>query len=140
MALKTTHNEVEFGVGDVVRVHLKVNDRTQIFEGTVIKIKGEGKGKSFTVRRIGAQKIGIEQIFPLNAPTVEKVEVSRKGMRGSRHAKLYYIRDKSKKEIETIYSRARRREEAKTQKPKAVKKKKVVKKVAKKVTSKKSSK
>ena len=137
MAISTQHNETKFGIGDTVRVHLRVNEqskdkksRVQVFEGMVIAIKGVGSRKSFTVRRIGSQKIGIEQIFPISAPTVEKVEVAREGMRGSRHAKLYFTRNKSKREIEKIYSRSKRITAAKE----ALKtKKKVVKKVSKKV-------
>lgn len=120
MSIITSHNESNFGVGDVVRVHMKVTEgpsnasasdgqgksRIQVFEGTVIGIKGRDTGKSFTVRRIGAQKIGIEMIFPLLSPTVDKVEVVRKGVEGVRRAKLYYIRGKSNREIEKIYSRA----------------------------------
>lgn len=122
MALYFTHKEVEFGIGDVVRVHQRISElgkkdeqksRIQIFEGTVIKIQGRDMGKSFTVRRIGAQKIGIEQIYPLAAPVIEKVEIVKKGMRGTRRAKLYYIRDKSKRDIDAIYSRANRRTLAK---------------------------
>jgi len=113
MALFLEHNGSKFGVGDVVRVHQKAGDRVQVFEGTVIKAGGRGNGKSFTVRRIGAQKVGIEMIFALNSPAVEKVEVARGGVRGVRRAKLYNIRDKSRKEIEKIYSRARKRALAK---------------------------
>ncbi len=120
MAIKTIHNKTEFGVGDVVRVHQTVpetgkknKERIQIIEGVVIKIKGTGQGKTFTVRRIGAQKIGVEFIFPLFSPTINKIEVKRKGLRGVRRAKLYYIREKSKKEIEAIYSRSQRREKSK---------------------------
>jgi large subunit ribosomal protein L19 len=116
MALKTKHGEVSFGVGDVVRVHHKVGDRVQIFKGTVIAIRGRGINKTFTVRRIGAQKIGIEQIFPLSSPLLTKIEVVREGMRGVRRAKLYYIRNKSKREVEKIYSRAKRRSQVKAKK------------------------
>lgn len=109
-------------MGDTVAVSQKIQEgektRTQVFEGMVIKIRGRGEGKSFTVRRIGAQKIGIERIFPLNSPIVEKVEVGRKGTRGVARAKLYYTREKSAREIEKIYSRAKRREEAKETKTK----------------------
>lgn len=125
MALQTKHKETIFGVGDQVRVIQKVFEereskkgegkkaRTQVFEGIVIGIKGRGVGKTFTVRRIGAQQVGIEKIFPLESPLVEKVEVVKKGLRGARRAKLYYIRGKSRKEIEKIYSRAAKREETK---------------------------
>lgn len=123
MALTATINDSKFGVGDIVRVHQSITEmkgeeekkRTQVFEGTVIKIKGHGTGKSFTVRRIGAQKIGIEQIWPVNSPIIEKIEVVRRGVKGARQAKLYYIRDKSKREIEKIYTRNVRRENAKAE-------------------------
>lgn len=108
---------VSFGVGDKVRVVQRIkekdSERDQAFEGTVIKIKGMGDRKTFTVRRIGVQNIGIEKIFPLNLPTISSIEVVRKGLRGVRRAKLYYIRDKSRKEIEKIYSRSAKREAAK---------------------------
>jgi large subunit ribosomal protein L19 len=113
MALIATHNETRFGVGDRVRVVQKIKEgektRTYAFDGMVLSIKGRGVNRSFTVRRIGAGQIGIERIFPLSSPTIEKVEVVRHGKEGVRHAKLYYSRGKSKKEIEKIYSRALRR-------------------------------
>ena len=124
MALKIKHNKNEFGVADRVRVSQKIKEddkeRLQTFEGIVIKIKGRGNNKSFTVRRIGVQGIGIERIFPLNSPSIESVSVVKKGVRGTRRAKLYYIRGKSQKEIEAIYSRASR----KKVKPKAKEKSK----------------
>jgi len=126
MALVALHKEIEFGVGDVVRVHQKIVEsgktRVAIFEGMVIKIRGEQQEKSFTVRRIGAQKVGIEQIFPLVSPTIEKIEVKRHGLEGVRHAKLYYTRDKSKREIERIYSRATRKNKVATAPKKTAKK------------------
>jgi len=112
MALQLEHNEKKFGIGDVIRVHQKIQEseeksRTQIFEGTVLGIKGSGSRKTFTVRRIGAQKVGIEQIFPVNSPYIEKIEVVREGLKGVHHAKIYYIRNKSTREIEKIYSRTK---------------------------------
>jgi len=116
MALTAIHNETKFGVGDSVRVLQKIKEgkkeRTQAFEGMVIGIKGHGDGKSFTVRKIGAAQIGIERIFPIGTPTIELVEVIRKGVSGVRHSKLYYTRGKHKREIELIYSRAKRKESA----------------------------
>lgn len=110
MALKVFHKETEFGVGDAVRVWQKIQEgdkfRLQAFEGMVLGIKGRDIGATFTVRRIGTQRIGIERIFPVNAPTIEKIEVVRKGTEGVRQAKLYYTRTKSKRQIEDIYSRA----------------------------------
>ena len=109
MTLRVTHQETEFGIGDTVRVFQKVEEkgkkRLQVFEGIVIAIKGVAENRSFTVRRIGTGQIGIERIFPLFSPTIEKVSLEKSGGKGVRRAKLYYIRDKSKKEIEKIYSR-----------------------------------
>lgn len=116
MAITTLHKETNFGVGDVIRVHQRLTEsgsdksRIQIFEGTVIAIRGRDAGKSVVVRRIGAQNIGMEMIFPLMAPTIEKIEVSRSGVKGSRHAKLYFTREKSRREIEKIYSRTHKKD------------------------------
>ena len=117
MALTAQHKDTTFGVGDKVKVFQKIKEgdktRSHAFEGMVIGIKGRGENKSFTVRKIGVGQIGIERIYPIFAPTIEKIEVKRKGTRGVRRAKLYYTRDKPKREIEKIYSRATSREEAK---------------------------
>ena len=82
-------------VGDTVRVHLKVKEgnreRIQIFEDTVIAKKHGGIEETFTVRRI-SYGIGVEKVFPLHAPSIEKVEVVRHGK--VRRAKLYYLRDR----------------------------------------------
>ena len=82
-------------VGDTVRVHLKVKEgnreRIQIFEGTVIAKKHGGIEETFTVRRI-SYGIGVEKVFPLHAPSIEKVEVVRHGK--VRRSKLYYLRDR----------------------------------------------
>lgn len=110
MAIRGTIKEVEFGVGDTVRVWQKVKEgekiRLQPFEGFVIKIRGEGDGKSFTVRRIGANHIGIEKIFPFSTPILEKIEVLKRGREGVRKAKLYYLRNKPKKAYDDILKRA----------------------------------
>lgn len=120
MALKIKYNQNEFGVGDRVRVVQRIKEddkeRLQTFDGIVIKIKGRENNKSFTVRRIGVQNIGIERIFPINTPSIESISVVKKGTRGTRRSKLYYIRDKSQKEIETIYSRAARKVKGKEKK------------------------
>ncbi|MFB0918438.1 MAG: 50S ribosomal protein L19 [Clostridiaceae bacterium] len=84
-----------FNVGDTIKVHVKIKEekreRIQIFEGTVIKIQGGGSRKTFTVRRV-AYGTGVERTFPFNSPTVDKIEVTRKGK--VRRAKLYYLRDR----------------------------------------------
>ena len=80
-------------IGDTVRVHLKVKEgnreRIQIFEGTVIAKKHGGIEETFTVRRI-SYGIGVEKVFPMHTPAIEKVEVVRHGK--VRRAKLYYLR------------------------------------------------
>lgn len=125
MALKAKHNNIEFGVGDTIRVIQSLKEggktRSKAFEGMVIGIKGREENKTFTVRRIGVAKIGIERIFPLFSPSIEKIEVVRTGVRGVRRAKLYYTRDKPRREIEKIYSRATKLGEGKTKKAKAKK-------------------
>ena len=82
-------------IGDTVRVHLKVKEgnreRIQVFEGTVIAKKHGGIEESFTVRRI-SYGVGVEKVFPVHAPSVEKIEVVRHGK--VRRAKLYYLRDR----------------------------------------------
>ncbi len=83
----------EFGVGDTVRVHTKVvegdKERIQIFSGVVIGRRGHGINQTFTVRRISYGE-GVERVFPVHSPRVEKVEVERKG--SVRRAKLTYLR------------------------------------------------
>ena len=81
--------------GDTVKVHVKVKEgekeRIQIFQGIVIGIKGGGMRTSFTVRKISSG-VGVERIFPLNSPTIDKMEVVRHGK--VRRAKLYFLRKK----------------------------------------------
>jgi large subunit ribosomal protein L19 len=87
-------------VGDVVRLHQKViegeKERTQIFEGLVIGIRGQDN-KTFTVRKISAGNIGVERIFPVISPWILKVEIKKAGH--VRRAKLSYVRRKSTKEV-----------------------------------------
>ena len=82
-------------IGDTVRVHLKVKEgnreRIQVFEGTVIAKKHGGIEETFTVRRI-SYGIGVEKVFPMHTPAIEKVEVVRHGK--VRRAKLYYLRNR----------------------------------------------
>lgn len=117
MSLTITHNEIEFGIGDKIKVSQRIHEggkeRTQVFEGLLIAIKNRGNNKSFTVRKIGEAQIGIERIFPLSSPTIEKIEVVKKGVVGVKRAKLYYVRSKSPREIDKIYSRTHRKTTAK---------------------------
>jgi len=96
MANQVKINETNFGVGDTVVVYQKIQEekkmRTQPFEGIVIKIKGREENKSFTVRKIGAAGIGVERIWPVNSPWIEKIEVKKRGK--VKRAKLYYLRER----------------------------------------------
>ena len=84
--------------GETVRVHVKVvegeKERTQVFEGIVIGLSGKGNRATFTVRKI-SYGVGVERIFPLHSPRIEKVEVVARGK--VRRAKLYYLRERSGK-------------------------------------------
>ncbi|MCH5170781.1 MAG: 50S ribosomal protein L19 [Oscillospiraceae bacterium] len=85
----------EIKIGDVVKVHVKIvegsRERIQVFEGTVIAMKGSGVSETFTVRRV-SYGVGIERVFPVNSPNVAKVDVVRHGR--VRRSKLYYLRDR----------------------------------------------
>ncbi len=84
--------------GDTVSVHYKIREgskeRIQIFRGTVIQIKGSGINKRFTVRKI-SNNVGIERIFPMNSPFIDKVELNRMGK--VRRARIYYLRSRTGK-------------------------------------------
>jgi large subunit ribosomal protein L19 len=87
-----------FAPGDSVRVHVKVREgekeRIQVFAGVVIARRGGGARETFTVRKISSG-IGVERIFPLHSPVVDRIEVERKG--SVRRAKLYYLRGRKGK-------------------------------------------
>lgn len=95
MANQATHKDSKFNVGDIVRVHHRIQEgdksRIQIFEGIVIAIKASGT-PTFNVRKIASGGIGVEKIFPLNSPSITKIEVKKKGK--VRRSKLYYLRDR----------------------------------------------
>jgi large subunit ribosomal protein L19 len=84
--------------GETVRVHVKVvegeKERTQVFEGIVIGLSGKGNRATFTVRKI-SYGVGVERIFPIHSPRIDKVEVVSRGK--VRRAKLYYLRERSGK-------------------------------------------
>ena len=91
---ETLANEVpQVKIGDTVRVHVKVKEgsreRIQVFEGTVIAKKHGGIEETITVRRI-SYGVGVEKVFPVHSPSIDKIEVVRSG--AVRRAKLYYLR------------------------------------------------
>ncbi len=85
-----------FKPGDTVRVYVKVveggRERTQIFEGTVIRRRGRRLNETFTVRRISHGGVGVERTFPIHSPRLDKIEVTRRGR--VRRARLYYLRER----------------------------------------------
>lgn len=95
--------------GQTVRVHAKViegeKERTQVFEGVVIGISGSGNRRTFTVRKI-SYGVGVERIFPLNSPHIDKIQVVSSGK--VRRAKLYYLRELSGKKAR-LYEDKRQR-------------------------------
>jgi large subunit ribosomal protein L19 len=84
-----------FKIGDTVDVHVKIvegeKERIQIFNGIVIAKKGHGTNEAFTVRRLVGTE-GVERVWPLHTPTIDKIEVKKSGK--TRRAKLYYLRDR----------------------------------------------
>jgi len=112
-------NELKFNVGDTVKVHTRVvegdKERIQIFAGIVIGRRGRGLNETFTVRRISYGE-GVERVFPIHSPRVEKIEVERQGK--VRRAKLTYLRGrigkkammvKEKENLNRTKTRRRRR-------------------------------
>lgn len=88
---------VNFRPGDIVRVHQKLQEneksRTQVFEGTVLAIKGTGDNRSFLVRKV-IDNVAVERIWPFASPLLEKVEIKEKAKKAPKRAKLYYLRHK----------------------------------------------
>jgi large subunit ribosomal protein L19 len=96
--LASSKRQLDFEVGDTVKVHYKIiegtRERVQVYEGVVIAIDNKGGGKTFTVRRV-SYDVGVERIFPLLSPKIAKIEVLRKGK--TRRSKLYFLRERSGK-------------------------------------------
>lgn len=93
---KVDRNFSDFNIGDAVKVAQKIKEgdkeRVQYFEGDVIAMKNNGISSTFTVRKIGANSVSVERIFPFYSPLIESVTFLRKGK--VRRAKLYYMRDR----------------------------------------------
>ena len=83
----------EFSAGDTITVYYEIREgdkvRTQFFKGVVIQIKGHGLSKSFTIRKMSGT-VGVERIFPLNLPTIKKIEINKKGK--VRRSRIYYFK------------------------------------------------
>lgn len=88
----------DFRAGDTVKVHVRVmeagRERVQVFEGVCIARSGKGLGETFTVRKVSFG-VGVERVFPVHAPIVQKIEVVRRGH--VRRSKLYYLRERAGK-------------------------------------------
>ena len=112
MSLYLNYNQQTISVGDTIRVHQNIVEgekkRLQVFEGIVIAIKGSGTGKTMTIRRIGAGSIGVEKIFPVNLPSIVKIEVKRKGQ--VKRSKLYYLRERIGKSATKIKEKSSHQE------------------------------
>ena len=84
----------EFSPGDTITVYYEIREgekvRTQFFRGVVIQVKGQGLSKSFTIRKMSGT-VGVERIFPLNLPTLQKIEVNKKGK--VRRSRIYYFKE-----------------------------------------------
>ena len=84
----------EFGTGDTLTVYYQIREgnkvRTQFFKGVVIQIKGQGLSKTFTIRKMSGV-VGVERIFPMNMPGLEKIEVNKKGK--VRRSRIYYFKN-----------------------------------------------
>ena len=88
---------IDFVPGDIVRVHQKIKEeektRIQVFEGTVLSIRGRGENKTFTVRKL-VGTVAVEKIWPVFSPNIDKVEIKAHSKKKVRRAKLYFLRDK----------------------------------------------
>lgn len=96
MAKFFTHSDLIITVGDTIKVHQEVLEgdkkRIQGFEGLVLAVNNRGAGQSFTVRKIATGGIGVEKIFPVQLPSITKIEIKRTGL--VKRGKLYYLRER----------------------------------------------
>ncbi len=88
-------NSENFNIGDTIKVYFKIiegkTERIQVYEGLALSLNNSGISRTVTVRKM-SHGVGVERIFPLNSPKIDKIEVTRHGK--ARRAKLYYIRDR----------------------------------------------
>ena len=121
----------DFWIGDTIEVHQLVTEgnkeRVQIFKGDVIAIRNKGCSSVFTVRKIGANNVPVERIFPYYSPIIKSIGVVRKGK--TRRAKAYYVRDrvgKSARFTEALLTKKQKEEAAASKKKSLAAKKKAV--------------
>lgn len=121
MANQVKINDSSFAVGDTVKVHYKIIEkekkagttkrsvteeikhRVQPFEGIIIAVKGSPEGRTFTVRKLASDGIGVERIFPANSPWIKEITLVKKGR--VRRAKLYYLRASKSSDIKKLSSK-----------------------------------
>ena len=96
MALKFTHQDLEFSVGDTVKVNYKIKEkdkeRIQAFDGIILAIRGASDSKSFLVAKNAADGVRVERIFPINSPWIDSIKKIRSPKTKIRRAKLYFLR------------------------------------------------
>ena len=101
MANTITVKDTVCAVGDTLKIHYSLHDKdkkkNQVFEGILLDIKGRENNKMFTVRKVTKSNIGVERIFPVISPFIEKVEVSKKG--STKLSNVSYVRTRSRKDI-----------------------------------------
>ena len=106
-SLITKKDHPHFGAGDTITVYYKIKEgdkeRTQFFKGDVIQRKGAGLTETFTIRKM-SNGIGVERIFPVNSPGIEKIEVNKTGK--VRRARIFYMRDRTGKSARIKQKRA----------------------------------
>jgi len=103
MAIKITHNKIDFHIGDTVRIDYKIKEgdkeRIQAFDGIIIAIKGSQSSRTFTVKKEASDKVTVERIFPADSPWIKSIKKLRSPKKKIRRAKLYFLRDPKARKI-----------------------------------------
>jgi large subunit ribosomal protein L19 len=103
MAIKITYKDLEFSVGDSVRVNYKIKEkdkeRLQAFDGVILAIQGTGENKNFIVQKHASDAVNVERIFPINSPWIDSIKKLRSPKVKIRRSKLYYLRNPKAKTI-----------------------------------------
>ncbi len=104
MAKYLNYNDTQFSIGDTIRVHVQIKEgdksRIQIFEGILIAVDNREQNTMFTVRKLGADGVGIERIFPRHTPSIAMIDLKKSG--SVRRAKLHYLRSRIGKKATNI--------------------------------------